>query len=96
MLIDVIFLVLMTLALIKGFRNGFVVAVFSLLGILIGLAAAMKFSTLVAAWLRESTHISAAWLPFLSFILVMIAVVLLVRLGACSSSRLWKWYCWDG
>lgn len=80
--IDVIFLVLMILALIKGFRNGFVVAVFSLLGILIGLAAAMKFSTLVAAWLKESTQISAAWLPFLSFILVMIAVVLLVRLGA--------------
>lgn len=82
MLIDVIFLVLMILAVIKGLRNGFVVAVFSLLGILIGLAAAMKFSTLVAEWLKESTQLSAAWLPFLSFLFVMIAVILLVRLGA--------------
>lgn len=82
MLIDILFLLLMILSLIKGYRNGFVVAVFSLLGIFIGLAAAMKFSTLVAGWLQNSTHIATAWLPFLSFLLVMVAVVLLVRLGA--------------
>lgn len=82
MAIDIIFLILIILAIIKGYRNGFVVAVFSFLGILIGLAAAMKFSTLVAAWLKDGTNISAAWLPFLSFIFVMIAVILLVRLGA--------------
>ena len=82
MIIDFIFIILMILAIIKGFRNGFVVAVFSFLGIIIGLAAAMKLSTVVAGWLKDSTHISATWLPFLSFVLVMIAVVLLVRLGA--------------
>lgn len=82
MVIDIIFLILLILAIVKGYRNGFVVAVFSLLGILVGLAAAMKFSTLVAAWLQDSTSISAHWLPFLSFVLVMVAVILLVRLGA--------------
>ncbi|MES2003606.1 MAG: CvpA family protein [Bacteroidota bacterium] len=82
MLIDIIFLVLMILALTKGYRNGFVVAVFSFLGIVIGLVAAMKLSTVVAEWLKDSTSISAAWLPFLSFLLVMIAVVFLVRMGA--------------
>lgn len=82
MAIDIIFLILILLAIVKGYRNGFVVAVFSLLGILVGLAAAMKFSTLVAGWLQDSTRISAHWLPFLSFVLVMVAVVLLVRLGA--------------
>ena len=82
MIIDIIFLLLMAFALFKGYRNGFVVAVFSFLGIIIGLAAAMKLSTVVAGWLKESTSLSAAWLPFLSFLLVMIGVVLLVRLGA--------------
>jgi membrane protein required for colicin V production len=48
MVIDAIFIVLMILAVIKGFRNGLIVAVFSFLGIIIGLAAAMKFSTVVA------------------------------------------------
>src|SRR6478609_5448045 len=82
MIIDIIFLLLMVFALVKGYRNGFVVAVFSFLGIIIGLAAAMKLSTVVAGWLKDSTSISAAWLPFLSFLLVMIGVMLLVRLGA--------------
>jgi membrane protein required for colicin V production len=82
MIIDVIFVFLMILSAIKGFRNGFIVAVFSFLGIFIGLAAALKLSTLVAGWLHNSTNIAAAWLPFLSFLLIMIGVILLVRLGA--------------
>ena len=82
MIIDIIFLLLMILATIKGFRNGFIVAVFSFFGIIIGLAAAMKLSTVVAGWLQNSTNIAAAWLPFLSFALIMIGVILLVRLGA--------------
>ncbi len=82
MIIDIIFLLLMILSIIKGFRNGFVVAVFSFFGIFIGLAAALKLSTLVAGWLKDTTHIAAAWLPFLSFLLIMMGVVLLVRLGA--------------
>lgn len=82
MIIDAIFIILMILAVIKGLRNGFVVAVFSFLAIIIGLAAAMKLSTAVAGWLKESTSVSAAWLPFLSFALVMVGVVFLIRLGA--------------
>ena len=82
MIIDAIFILLMIIAVIKGYRNGFIVAVFSFLGMIIGLVAAIKFSTLVAGWLKESTQISSAWLPFLSFALIMIAVIVLVRLGA--------------
>lgn len=73
---------LLIFATLKGLRNGFVIAVFSFLGIIIGLAAAMKFSTVVAGWLKNSTNLTAAWLPFLSFAIVMIGVILLVRLGA--------------
>ncbi len=82
MIIDVFFVLLMIYAIIKGYRNGFVIAIFSFFGIIIGLAAAMKFSTLVADWLKNSTHISIAWLPFLSFLIVMIGILILVRLTA--------------
>jgi membrane protein required for colicin V production len=82
MIIDAIFFILMILAIFKGYRNGFIVAVFSFLAIIIGLAAALKLSTVVAGWLKDSTSISAAWLPFLSFALVMIGVIILVRIGA--------------
>lgn len=82
MIIDIVFIILMILAVIKGFRNGFVVAIFSFLAIIVGLAAAMKLSTLVAHWLQSSTNINTAWLPFLSFALIMTGVIVLVRLGA--------------
>ncbi len=82
MLIDVILLVLLLFAIFKGLRKGFIVAVFSLIGFIVGLVAALKLSTVVAAYLDESVNISAKWLPFLAFALVFLVVALLVRLLA--------------
>jgi membrane protein required for colicin V production len=82
MLIDLLFLIAMVFAVIKGLQRGFIIALFSIVGWIIGLAAAMKLSTVVAAYLDDSTNISAKWLPFISFILVFIAVVFIVQLGA--------------
>jgi membrane protein required for colicin V production len=82
MLIDIIFAVIILLACIKGYSRGLILALFSIIAFIIGLAAALKLSTVVAGYLKNSTSISAKWLPFLSFLLVFIVVVLLVRLGA--------------
>lgn len=84
MIIDIILIALLIIAVLKGLRNGFVIAVFSFLAIIIGLAAAMKLSAWVAGLLKENTGINNAWLPFLSFAIVMIGVVLLVRIGAAA------------
>ena len=81
MLIDLAFGVLMVLAIFKGYQKGFVIAVFSLLAFIIGLAAALKLSTVVAAYLHDSTSISVRWLPLVAFLLVFLVVVILVRLG---------------
>jgi membrane protein required for colicin V production len=88
MFIDIIFVVLMVLALIQGYRRGLIVAVFSFIAIIIGLAAALKLSTVVAKYLGNSVKISEKWLPIISFVIVFIAVVLLVRLGAKAIQRL--------
>lgn len=82
MLIDIIALGLLVLALFKGLRNGLVLALFSLIAFVIGLAAALKLSATVADYLGENTAISGKWLPVLAFTLVFIGVILLVRLGA--------------
>jgi len=79
MVIDIILLVLVAMACFKGYSRGLIVAIFSFLAIIIGLAAAMKFSVVVAGWLQNSTHINKQWLPFLSFMIVIIGVVILVR-----------------
>ena len=82
MVIDFLFIVLLIMAAFKGFTKGLVVAVFSFFAVIIGLAAAMKLSAVVAGWLHNATSIGVRWLPLLSFALVMFGVVLLVRWGA--------------
>ncbi|RYY24075.1 MAG: CvpA family protein [Chitinophagaceae bacterium] len=84
MLIDVILVALLLFAIFKGLRKGFIVAIFSLIAFIVGLVAALKLSTVVAAYLDDSVNISARWLPFLSFALVFLLVVLLVRLLAAA------------
>jgi membrane protein required for colicin V production len=82
MIIDIIFAVLMVLAIVQGFRRGLIIAVFSFVAIIIGLAAAMKLSAAVANHIGHAVKVSEKWLPVISFALVFLIVVLLVRLGA--------------
>lgn len=82
MIIDFVFIIFMIVALFKGISKGFIVGVFSLLAFIIGLAAALKFSAIVASYLMEKGMASTKWLPVLSFFLVFIGVILIVSLGA--------------
>src|SRR5215213_10863551 len=82
MLIDIILAVLLVIAVIKGYRRGLIVGIFALVAIIVGLAAAIKLSALAAAYIGSAIRIADAWLPIVSFIVVFIIVVLLIRLGA--------------
>lgn len=82
MIIDVIFLILLAIAVLKGISRGFVVAVFSFIAIIIGVLAAMRLSYAVAERLQQSFSTGKQWLPFLSFLIVLICVIVLVRLIA--------------
>jgi len=53
MFVDVIFVILMVMALFKGYTRGLIVAVFSFGAFLIGLAAALKLSAVVAQRLQD-------------------------------------------
>jgi membrane protein required for colicin V production len=82
MIIDLLFMGVLLLAVIKGYSRGLVIAVFSLLALVIGLAAAMKLSLLAAEWLKDIIPASARILPLIAFALIFLVVVLLVRLAA--------------
>ena len=82
MILDIIVAVILILAVIKGYRQGLIVALFSVIAFIIGLAAALKLSVVVAGYIGQAVKISDKWLPILSFALVFLIVVLLVRLGA--------------
>ncbi len=88
MIIDIIVVVLVIWGIIKGFQKGLIVAIFSILAMIIGLAAAMKLSAVVAEHLDKSVKVSQQWLPIISFAIVFIGVILLVRLGGLFLQRL--------
>lgn len=79
MIIDLILLVLLVVAIVKGMQRGLIVSVFTLVAWVVGLAAALKLSAVVAVYLKDSVNVSAKWLPILSFVLVFVAVVLAIR-----------------
>lgn len=87
MLIDLVFALLMVMAVWKGYQRGLIVGVFSLVAVIIGLAAAMKLSAAVAGYIGSSVRVSNEWLPVVSFLVVFIGVILLVRLGANAIER---------
>lgn len=87
-MIDIIFFFLVLMAVFKGYRQGFIVAVFSVIALLVGLVAAMKLSVVVSSYLASSTNISARWLPVLSFSLVFLAAATLVRFASALVQKL--------
>lgn len=82
MLIDVLFLIIIVFAIIRGYQRGLIVGIFSFVAIIVGLAAAIKLSAVVAGYIGENVKVSDRWLPVISFLVVFIGVVLLIRLGA--------------
>ncbi len=82
MFLDILVLLLLVLALVKGLRKGFIIGIFSFLAFIIGLAAALKLSSLAAGYMGQNTGVSGRWLPVLAFVLVFVGVAFLIHLGA--------------
>ena len=82
MVLDIIVAIILIFAVIKGYQQGLIVALFSVIAFIIGLAAAIKLSAVVAGYIGQAVKISDKWLPIVSFIVVFLIVVILVRLGA--------------
>lgn len=82
MIVDIIVAAILIVAVIKGYRQGLIVALFSFVAFAIGLAAAIKLSVVAADYIGKAVKISDKWLPIVSFAVVFLIVVLLVKLGA--------------
>jgi membrane protein required for colicin V production len=78
-IIDIVAVILLLLALFRGYKHGFVIAIVSSLAVIVGVAAALKLSAVVAKWLQAHINFATKWLPFISFLIVLIAVIFLVR-----------------
>src|SRR5450432_3707275 len=78
-MIDIIFYIVVILAIIQGCRKGLILALFSMICGLIGLAAAVKLSAVLATHMKKDLHMTSRWLPVIAFILVFVMVLLIIR-----------------
>jgi membrane protein required for colicin V production len=76
---DIVFLIILLIAVIQGWRRGLILAIFSVICLLLGLAAAVKLSAVVATYLGSDLQVSSRWLPVIAFVVVFLVVAILVR-----------------
>ena len=79
MWLDILTGTLLIVAILQGLRNGFIKALLSFFSFFIGLIVAYQLAGWVARQLKEYTKIESHWLPFISFIIVLLAVAFLIR-----------------
>lgn len=82
MILDILFLGMLAMAIFKGFQNGLIVAVFSIVAWIVGLVIALRFSYVAADYLKPLIDVSPKMLYIISFLLVLSLVLILVNLGA--------------
>lgn len=82
MVIDIITIALSIFFFIRGYMQGVIVALFSVIAFILGIIAALKLSELLASYLFEKGIVTSGWAQLLSYIILFVGVVILVRLLA--------------
>jgi membrane protein required for colicin V production len=79
MWLDILTGTIFIIAILQGFRNGLIKAVISFFSLMIGLILAFQFAGWVANFLKEHTKIASHWLPFISFLLILVVVLIILK-----------------
>jgi membrane protein required for colicin V production len=79
MWLDILTGTVLVIAILQGYKNGLIRAVVSFMSLFIGLVLAFQFAGFVAGQLKAHTKIASHFLPFISFLVVLIAVLFALR-----------------
>jgi len=88
--IDYIILAILAYGLIKGFINGLIIEVASVVALILGIWGAIRFSGFVGQRLTEYFDLTTKWLGLLSFVITFILIVLAIHLLAKILDKLLK------
>jgi len=91
MWLDIFTGTILIIALLKGYKNGFIRALISFFSLWIGLVLAFQFAGWVANQLKEHTKIASHWLPFISFLIVLILVLIVLKWMASLLQQTAEW-----
>src|SRR6187402_2362995 len=70
--LDLILLIPIGWAIWRGWKNGFVMEVFSMLALFVGIYAGIHLSDWMASLLKDKMDVQAEYLPVVSFVVVFI------------------------
>jgi membrane protein required for colicin V production len=82
MILDIIGIAFIVLFFIRGYMKGIIVAAFSLIGVILGIICALKFSHSLARYFFQKGIITSGSGQFVSYLIIFIGIVLLVRMAA--------------
>src|SRR5437879_6093159 len=81
-MIDILGILILILSFVRGWQKGIIVALCSLLGIVIGMLAALKLSGALGNWMMEHGWVTSWWAQIISYVVLFLLVLWLVRLLA--------------
>lgn len=79
MTLDLILLVTLALAAVRGWSRGGIMALVGLIATLLGLVAALKLAHRFASWLFDTGLITSGWGPLVAFLVLFLGIVWAVR-----------------
>jgi membrane protein required for colicin V production len=78
MWIDILFLILLVIAIYKGWSHGITISLFTAAAWILGILGALKLSAVVALYMRDNLNLQSQYTPVISFILVFIIIAFMV------------------
>lgn len=78
--LDIILLVILGIGAISGFRKGFLMEIVSILAFVIAIIGSFKLLQVGMDILKENFELSGKFLPYLTFIIIFIAIIIVVNL----------------
>lgn len=88
--IDLILLIFLLWSVYRGFKNGLIIEVASLIALILGIFGAIKFSYMTSDFLVEKFEMTTKYLPLISFAITFVLIVIVVHLLAKVLDKLVK------
>lgn len=90
MMLDFIGVILILLYFYRGYTKGVVIAVFSLFAVILGVMVSLKLSSWFAGWLLSNGLVTSGLSLLLSYAILFVGVILLVRFLANAVESIFK------
>lgn len=88
--VDIVLILILALGVWSGFKKGFIVSLFDVIGLGLGVYGGIHFSDAFAEWLNTEFNIGIDWLPFSAFLVTFLLILLVVHLLARAITKVLK------